>query len=98
MPQHPAALVCCGAKKLSPISVEMGSAGSGRCNRSQRRDPMTEQFQVSRRTLLAGAAIAGAMAPIAGAASAQAQTQRAPAKAAASVDVASLPRRKVELV
>lgn len=59
---------------------------------------MTEQLNVSRRTLLAGAAIAGAIAPIVGAAPAQAQRASAPAKAAAKVDIASLPRRKVELV
>ncbi|MCG5477357.1 MAG: nitrite reductase, copper-containing, partial [Sinorhizobium fredii] len=56
---------------------------------------MSEQFQMTRRSMLAGAAIAGALTPLVGAASAQAE--EAVAKIA-PVDIASLPRVKVDLV
>src|SRR5690606_7996738 len=66
--------------------------------RSRRKEAMSEHLNVSRRALLAGAAIAGTIAPIVAAAPAQAQRAPAPAKAAAKVDISTLPRRKVELV
>ncbi|MCG5476959.1 MAG: nitrite reductase, copper-containing [Sinorhizobium fredii] len=56
---------------------------------------MSEQFQMTRRSMLAGAAIAGALTPLVGAVSAHAE--EAVAKVA-SLDVASLPRVKVDLV
>ncbi|APG90633.1 copper-containing nitrite reductase [Sinorhizobium americanum] len=56
---------------------------------------MSDQFQMTRRSMLAGAAIAGALTPLVGAVSAQAE--EAVAKIA-PVDIASLPRVKVDLV
>ncbi|MDR6756288.1 nitrite reductase (NO-forming) [Mycoplana sp. BE70] len=56
---------------------------------------MTDQFQVTRRTMLAGAAIASAVAPIVTATFAQAE--EAPAKMNPT-DLSHLPRVKVELV
>lgn len=57
---------------------------------------MTDQFQVTRRTMLAGAAIAGAMAPIVTATFAQAE--EAPPAKMNPTDLSHLPRVKVELV
>lgn len=54
---------------------------------------MTDQFQMTRRTVLTSAALAGALVPIVSATTAQA----AAAKVAAA-DIASLPRQKIELV
>ncbi|MGV1793541.1 copper-containing nitrite reductase [Rhizobium sp. A37_96] len=57
---------------------------------------MTDQFQLTRRTMLAGAAFAGALAPIVAATPSHAdepKNARAP-----TVDIRSLPRQKVELV
>ncbi|MCA1370404.1 nitrite reductase, copper-containing [Bradyrhizobium sp. BRP14] len=56
---------------------------------------MSELFQMTRRSMLAGAAVAGALTPLVGAVSAHAE--EAVAKAA-PVDIASLPRVKVDLV
>lgn len=56
---------------------------------------MSEQFQMTRRSMLAGAAIAGAVTPLIGAVSAHAE--EAVAKTA-HINVASLPRVKVDLV
>lgn len=56
---------------------------------------MSEQFQMTRRSMLAGAAIAGAVTPLIGAVSAHAE--EAVAKTA-PINVASLPRVKVDLV
>ncbi|MCA1406287.1 nitrite reductase, copper-containing [Ensifer sp. IC3342] len=57
---------------------------------------MSEQLQMTRRTVLAGAAFAGALTPLLQTATAQA----APAAAAATppVDISTLPRVKVDLV
>jgi nitrite reductase (NO-forming) len=55
---------------------------------------MTEQFQMTRRTVLAGAALAGALTPIVTANSYAQQEQ----KSVAAADVLSLPRQKIELV
>jgi nitrite reductase (NO-forming) len=55
---------------------------------------MTEQFQMTRRTVLAGAALAGALTPIVTAKSYAQQEQ----KSVAAADVLSLPRQKIELV
>ncbi|WP_104666379.1 copper-containing nitrite reductase [Ensifer adhaerens] len=57
---------------------------------------MTEQLQMTRRTMLAGAALAGAVAPLLH--TAQAQAAGATAAAAAPVDISTLPRVKVDLV
>eukprot|EP01034_Spumella_vulgaris_P013513 gene13513-17246_t len=60
---------------------------------------MTEQLQMTRRTILAGAAFAGALTPILTATSTQAATAAAPAATgAAPVDIATLERVKVDLV
>ena len=57
---------------------------------------MTEQFQMTRRSVLGGAALAGVLAPIVATTASSAQAA-APAKAAPA-DIASLPRVKVDLV
>lgn len=60
---------------------------------------MTEQFQVTRRTILAGAAFAGALAPIIKTTEARAEGGSIKTNAAATAaDIAKLPREKVELV
>ncbi|MBK5567467.1 multicopper oxidase domain-containing protein, partial [Ensifer sp. SSB1] len=58
---------------------------------------MTEQLQMTRRTMLAGAALAGAVAPLLHTASAQA-AGAATAAGATPVDISTLPRVKVDLV
>ncbi|MBD9371144.1 nitrite reductase, copper-containing [Rhizobium sp. ARZ01] len=57
---------------------------------------MTDQFQVTRRTILAGAAFAGAVAPMVTASFAQAE--EAPPAKMNPTDLSHLPRVKVELV
>ena len=60
---------------------------------------MTEQFQVTRRTILAGAAFAGALAPIIKTSEAHAEGGGIKTNVAATAaDIAKLPREKVELV
>ncbi len=56
---------------------------------------MSEQFQMTRRSMLAGAAIAGAVTPLIGAVAAHAEEA---VGQIAHVDVASLPRVKIDLV
>ena len=58
---------------------------------------MNSQFQMTRRSILAGAAFAGAVAPIVTAVTAQADDHAAPAKMAPA-DLSKLPRTKVTLV
>lgn len=55
---------------------------------------MSETLKLTRRSMLTGAALASAVAPVIAAATASAAT---PAKAAAKVDISTLPREKVEL-
>lgn len=57
---------------------------------------MSSQFQLTRRSILAGAALAGAVAPLVAASTAQAQEHAAPKMAPA--DLSALPRQKVALV
>lgn len=57
---------------------------------------MTEQLQMTRRTILAGAAFAGALAPLVQAT--QAQAAGAAGNAPVAVDISTLPRVKVDLV
>jgi nitrite reductase (NO-forming) len=60
---------------------------------------MSNQFQMTRRSILAGAAFAGAMAPIVAATAASASEEVIPVKAdAGPVDVSTLPRVKLDLV
>ena len=60
---------------------------------------MTEKFQVTRRTILAGAAFAGALAPIVMPHAARAEGGDIKTNAAATAaDIAKLPRVKVDLV
>ena len=56
---------------------------------------MTDQFQINRRTILAGAAIAGALGPIISTTAAWGQGAL---KKATAAEIAALPREKVELV
>ncbi|MGH6762614.1 MAG: copper-containing nitrite reductase [Phyllobacterium sp.] len=56
---------------------------------------MTDQIQINRRTILAGAAFAGALAPIISTTAAWGQGAL---KKATAADIATLPREKVELV
>lgn len=58
---------------------------------------MSNQFQLTRRSMLAGAAFAGAMAPIVAASVAHADEEAMPVKMTPA-DLATLPRQKVELV
>lgn len=57
---------------------------------------MSSQFQLTRRSILAGAALAGAVAPLVAASTAQAQEHAAPKMTPA--DLSALPRQKVALV
>ena len=58
---------------------------------------MSNQFQLTRRSMLAGAAFAGAMAPIVAASVAQAEEEFIPVNMKPA-DLSALPRQKVELV
>ena len=58
---------------------------------------MSNQFQLTRRSMLAGAAFAGAMAPIVAASVAQAEEEFTPVNLKPT-DLSALPRQKVELV
>jgi nitrite reductase (NO-forming) len=59
---------------------------------------MTDNFNITRRNILASAAFAGAMAPVIGAATAQAAGEtKAAEKALTPAEIAALPRVKVEL-
>ena len=60
---------------------------------------MTEQFQMTRRTILGGAAFAGVLTPIIAASMAHAESSATETNAAATAaDIAKLERVKVELV
>ncbi len=56
---------------------------------------MVDQMQISRRSILAGAALAGALAPVLATTSAWGQGAMRKASAA---EIAALPRQKVKLV
>jgi len=60
---------------------------------------MTEKFQVTRRTILAGAAFAGALAPIIKTSEARAEGGEIKTNVkATAAQIAALPRQKIELV